>query len=71
MARSRSKSQKPPSPELPALIYRGPLSAVTLADGREVTLYPGKPADLPPDHPYTLSLIALGRLAWEDPADAS
>ncbi|EEJ1080981.1 hypothetical protein GTC52_002520 [Salmonella enterica] len=43
-------------------IYSGPPSGVTLNENgkqREVLLWPGKPVELVPDHPYTLTLLAL------------
>lgn len=43
--------------------YSGPLTGVTLPDGRDVTLAPGGQASLPPDNPFTRRLVALGRLA--------
>lgn len=49
-------------------LYSGPFSGVTLAGAgktdrpREVLLFPGKPALLPADHPYTQALLAQGRL---------
>ncbi|EJG5923840.1 hypothetical protein NAE50_002234 [Salmonella enterica] len=53
-------------------IYSGPPSGATLNDGgkqREVLLWPGKPVALTPDHPYTLTLLAMGYLQ-EDVVDA-
>lgn len=43
-------------------LYSGPVSAVTLADGTEVMLYPGKIVELPADHEYTATLLALSHL---------
>ena len=43
--------------------YNGPISAVTLKDGTEVMLHPGKIVDLPADHGYTRTLLALSHLA--------
>lgn len=49
-------------------LYSGPFSGVTLAGAgkkdrpREVLLFPGKPVELPADHPYTQALLAQGRL---------
>lgn len=34
-----------------------PVSGVTLADGKEVTLFPGKRVDLPEDLPYVKALV--------------
>jgi hypothetical protein len=42
--------------------YSGPISAVTLKDGREVMLHPGKTVELPAEHEYTQTLLALGHL---------
>lgn len=42
--------------------YNGPPSGVTLGDGKEVLLHPGKPVKLDPAHPYTQTLLAQGRL---------
>lgn len=46
-------------------LYQGPASGATLNDGgaqREILLWPGKPVELVPDHPYTLTLLAMGYL---------
>ena len=43
--------------------YTGPLSAVTLPDGKEVVLFPGSQVDLPDNLPYLDDLNGLGRLA--------
>ncbi|CAM3724475.1 MULTISPECIES: hypothetical protein [Xenorhabdus] len=41
-------------------LYTGPASGVTLADGTEVLLWPGKETvDLPEQHDYVQTLIAL------------
>lgn len=45
--------------------YTGPLSALTLPDGRDVVLAPGAAVDLPEDNPVVTTLVALGRLAAE------
>ena len=42
--------------------YKGPISGVTLADGKEVMLLPGKEVELDAAHPYTKTLLALGHL---------
>ena len=42
--------------------YTGPLTAMTLPDGREVVLTPGATVDLPEDNPAISTLAALGRL---------
>lgn len=42
--------------------YDGPLASVTLADGSDVILNPGADVDLPADHEYVRTLVALGRL---------
>ncbi|MDA8428192.1 MAG: hypothetical protein M0T70_02950 [Geobacteraceae bacterium] len=38
--------------------YSGPLSGVTLEDGREVMLHPGAEVPLPADNPYVKALVA-------------
>ena len=43
--------------------YSGPLSGVTLDDGREVMLHPGREVELPPEHEYTQTLLALNYLS--------
>lgn len=43
-------------------LYKGPISGVTLADGKEVMLLPGKEVELDAAHPYTKTLLALGHL---------
>jgi hypothetical protein len=43
--------------------YNGPPSGVTLGDTKEVLLHPGKAVELDPEHPYTRTLLAQGRLA--------
>ncbi|MFB9160003.1 hypothetical protein [Chromobacterium violaceum] len=40
-------------------LYSGPVSGVTLADGQEVMLFPGKEVELPAEHEYTQTLQAL------------
>lgn len=45
--------------------YSGPLTAMTLADGREVILAPGALVDLPEEADVTQTLVALGRLTPE------
>ncbi|MCC8457275.1 hypothetical protein [Photorhabdus aegyptia] len=40
-------------------LYTGPASGVTLADGTEVLLWSGKTVDLPQQHDYVKTLIAL------------
>ena len=50
--------------------YTGPLTAITLPDGREVLLQPGSTVDLPEDNPVVATLAALGRLAPEPAASA-
>ncbi|NPE59283.1 hypothetical protein HLB27_06480 [Dickeya dadantii] len=42
--------------------YNGPASGVTLADGTEVLLWPGKDVSLPPDNDYVKTLVALQHL---------
>lgn len=49
-------------------LYTGPQSAVSLRVGDtgqplDVQLLPGKPAELPADHEYTVVLLALKHLA--------
>ncbi|KIA81350.1 hypothetical protein [Chromobacterium amazonense] len=43
-------------------LYSGPISGVTLADGQEIMLFPGKEVEMPEDHNYTRTLVALGYL---------
>ncbi|AOJ06382.1 hypothetical protein [Burkholderia mayonis] len=46
-------------------LYSGPISGVSLQDGtevREVMLHPGAQVELPEQHEYTQTLIALGHL---------
>lgn len=45
--------------------YSGPLTAMTLSDGREVILSPGALVELPEEADITQTLIALGRLVPE------
>ncbi|MDG0801935.1 hypothetical protein [Pectobacterium polaris] len=42
--------------------YTGPSSGVTLADGQEILLWPAQVTELPADHEYVKTLIALGYL---------
>lgn len=49
-------------------MYRGPLTGLTLPDGREFMLQPGATVELPKDVPEVKTLLALGRLV-EAPAD--
>ncbi|RNM00572.1 hypothetical protein [Dickeya undicola] len=42
--------------------YTGPASGVTLADGTEVLLWPGKDVSLPQDNDYVKTLVALQHL---------
>ncbi|WP_298438062.1 hypothetical protein [Geobacter sp.] len=42
--------------------YGGPLSGVTLDDGREVMLHPGAEVLLPADNDYVKTLVAQGFL---------
>ncbi|WP_432719846.1 hypothetical protein R0381_003650 [Jeongeupia wiesaeckerbachi] len=47
-------------------LYSGPTSGVTLQDGdepREVMLHTGAEVELPAEHEYTKTLLALGYLA--------
>lgn len=44
-------------------LYSGPLSGVTLDDGQQVMLHPGAEIELPEQHDYTKTLVALGHLA--------
>lgn len=50
-------------------LYRGPLSGVTLAGGRECMLYPNTRVMLPSDSPYVARLVAKGLLVPEAPMD--
>lgn len=43
-------------------LYQGPLTGVTLNDGREVMLYPDREVSLPADNQYVKTLVALDRL---------
>lgn len=45
--------------------YSGPLTALTLPDGREVVLAPGAAVELPEDNQAIATLAALGRLKAE------
>ncbi|UTH73977.1 hypothetical protein [Chromobacterium sp. IIBBL 290-4] len=52
-------------------LYSGPVSGVTLADGQEIMLYPGKEVDMPAEHEYTQTLLALQYLVpVQEPAKA-
>ncbi|EOU0221261.1 TPA: hypothetical protein SMV70_002754 [Proteus mirabilis] len=42
--------------------YSGPASGVTLSDGTETLLWPGKTHLLPEQHDYVKVLVALGHL---------
>ncbi|HCK1202583.1 TPA: hypothetical protein N2Z99_000819 [Escherichia coli] len=42
--------------------YSGPASGVTLSDGTEILLWPGKTVSLPEDHDYVKVLVALKHL---------
>ncbi|MFT8211451.1 MAG: hypothetical protein ACMZI0_14390 [Symbiopectobacterium sp.] len=42
--------------------YSGPASGVTLGDGTEILLWPGKNASLPENHEYVTVLVALKHL---------
>lgn len=46
--------------------YAGPMSAVTLAleggQATDIVLTPGAEIDLPPQHPYVVTLLARGHL---------
>jgi len=44
-------------------LYTGPMTGVTLGDGREILLYPGKETTLPDDNEYVKTLVALKRLS--------
>lgn len=39
--------------------YSGPASGVTLSDGTEILLWPGKNVPLPENHDYVRTLVAL------------
>ena len=43
-------------------LYTGPLSGVTLSDGTEVMLFPGKEVSFPEGNKYAKTLIAQGYL---------
>lgn len=43
--------------------YRGPMSAATLPDGREVILIDGQTVELPEDNDWVKTLVALGHLS--------
>ncbi|MEN3809486.1 MULTISPECIES: hypothetical protein [Chromobacterium] len=52
-------------------LYSGPVSGVTLADGQEIMLFPGKEVELPVEHEYTQTLLALQYLVLaQEPAKA-
>ena len=42
--------------------YSGPASGVTLSDGTEILLWPGKAVSLPEEHDYVKVLVALKHL---------
>lgn len=42
--------------------YSGPASGVTLSDGTEILLWPGKTVYLPEEHDYVKVLVALKHL---------
>ncbi|EIL8914912.1 TPA: hypothetical protein QFU55_001995 [Citrobacter freundii] len=42
--------------------YSGPASGVTLSDGTEILLWPGKNVSLPEEHDYVTVLVALKHL---------
>ncbi|OVE46139.1 hypothetical protein [Chromobacterium violaceum] len=44
-------------------LYSGPISGVTLGDGQEIMLFPGKEVEMPEEHSYTRTLVALGYLS--------
>ncbi|MGE4827817.1 hypothetical protein [Yersinia enterocolitica] len=44
-------------------LYCGPASGVTLSDGTEILLWPGKNVTLPENHEYVRTLVALKHLA--------
>ncbi|AXE29709.1 hypothetical protein DK842_07260 [Chromobacterium phragmitis] len=44
-------------------LYSGPISGVTLGDGQEIMLFPGKEVEMPEAHSYTRTLVALGYLS--------
>ena len=49
--------------------YKGPTSGVTLVvngKDKEILLHNGKQVDLPEDHDYTKTLVALGHLTKVD-----
>ncbi|MEW5790032.1 MAG: hypothetical protein ACOY4L_09115 [Pseudomonadota bacterium] len=50
--------------------YTGPLTAMTLPDGREVILTPGTTVELPEDNAAVATLVALSRLTPQPAAPA-
>ncbi|WP_230623439.1 MULTISPECIES: hypothetical protein [Chromobacterium] len=61
----------PSAVRLGQYLYSGPVSGVTLADGQEIMLFPGKEVELPAEHEYTQTLLALQYLApAQEPAKA-
>lgn len=55
---------------MPMYRYTGPLTAMTLPDGRELILADGQVVDAPEDNPVIQTLTALGRLTPEAPQKA-
>lgn len=51
--------------------YQGPLSAVTLAGGRDVLLSPGAEVTLPDDNAYVAALVARKHLTLLGPVAAT
>jgi hypothetical protein len=46
--------------------YRGPLSGLSLPDGREIMLHHGVMVELPEQSPIVATLIARGHLVLQD-----
>ena len=49
--------------------YEGPMSGVSLPDGREVMLHSGGEVTLPEDNGYVKTLVAMGRLKEAAPVN--
>lgn len=52
-------------------LYRGPLTGLTLPDGREFLLQDGATVELPKDVPEVKTLLAMGRLTEAPAPEAS
>lgn len=51
--------------------YSGPMSGMTLMDGTEVMLIPGKAVELPADNPHVVALVARRHLTEEPTTSAA